>query len=102
MLLATSVYLITDHLTSPVRIAVGNIRSDSHIFFSLSDAFFISSSSCLLFSPWALVNILVKLSKVETTEGKINKKKRITRKILYNTTQFKKKKKKKSTYDFFP
>ncbi|PON54558.1 hypothetical protein PanWU01x14_194270 [Parasponia andersonii] len=35
--------------------------------FSLSAAFFISSSSCLQFSRWAWLNILVKLSKVETT-----------------------------------
>ncbi|PON92281.1 hypothetical protein TorRG33x02_119100 [Trema orientale] len=39
--------------------------------FSLSAAFFISSSSCLQFSRCAWLNILVKLSKVETT-GAVN------------------------------
>lgn len=62
ILKASSIYLAL-----PVRIAVGKILSDSHFFFSFSAVFFISSSSCLWFSSWALLNILVKLSKVDTT-----------------------------------
>lgn len=54
------------YLTLPVGIGVGKILSDSHFFFSFS-VFFISSSSCLQFSSWALLNILVKLSKVDAT-----------------------------------
>jgi len=54
------------YLTLPVRIAVGKIFSDSHFFLSFS-VFFISSSSCLQFSSWALLNILVKLTKVDAT-----------------------------------
>ena len=65
-------HLRTYHLTFPVCIGVCNCRLDSlreaSIFnFSLSAAFFVSSSSCLQFSTWAWLNILTKLRRVEIT-----------------------------------
>lgn len=67
----TSHLKLDHHLTLLLRIGVRNTRADSFeapiLTFSLSAAFFISSSLCLQFSSWDLMNILTKLSKVETT-----------------------------------
>lgn len=68
----------TNHLTLPLCIGVCKSCLDSLCVapicnFSLSTAFFISSSSCLQFSSWDLLNILIKLIRVEITADVIQK-----------------------------
>lgn len=75
------ILFLLNYLSAVLLALIGecNNRPDSFckaFNFSLSaslSAFFFSSSSCLQFSSWALLNIRTKLSRVETTVSEIYK-----------------------------